>query len=494
MFSALKNTLATPITGFKLKYLPLLLIYFAYGAQGFVSIALTFWEKENLTLSTDQLLMIGVWVSLPWGMKVLFGPLIDGVKILGSKRKIYILIGAALVALQFLLLASMGTGHAFTASLGLSTYQLYLLASILGATGFVIQDVTADTMTTEVVDREGKSEEAIKSELALVQLLGRMSLYTALLAVAGLSGFVASKFSFSTVMLMALWIPALSVVGVIFLNLKENNEEASINKAILFGGIAYVSFSLWMAFSNISYGQELSFLVSAVVLIFLMRSLLKTQNRDDVIAVSLLMLVVFIFRAMPTTGPGFNWFAIDELGFDEQFFGVLKQIEAIIALGALWLMASWIVKQSIKRVYILLIVLTAAISLPEIILYYGWYENMGLSARTVALIDTAIESPLANIAMVPLLAMIAFYAPAGGRATWFAVATSMMNLALTASAMSTKYLNKVFVVTREVKDDAGQIITTADYSQLGNLMLVKTIIGLVLPLICVVLFWRNIKK
>ncbi len=487
--------LLTPVRGFRKQYLPLLLIYFAYGAQGFTTVALTFWEKDNLTLSTEQLIMIATWVTLPWSMKVLFGPLIDSVKIFGSARKIYILIGAALVAIQFLLLATMSDGHSMFTSIGMGSYQLYLFASILGALGFVIQDVTADTMTTEVVDRKGKTEAQIKAELTMVQLLGRLSLYSALLIGAAISGIVADKYEFADVMLMALAIPLLSVVGVIFLSLQEVKEQPNINTSILVAALFYIAFSSWMAFGDIQYGQEISFCISLIVLTYLIKQLLRTQAREVVLTFASLIFVVFVFRAMPSTGPGFSWFGIDQLGFDERFLGTLRTLSAVIGLVTLWLISSWIIKQSIKQIYILLIFVTAFVSLPEILLYYGWHESLGLSARTVALIDTAAEGPLANIALVPLLALIAYYAPAGSRATWFAVATSMINLALTASSMLTRYLNQIYVVSREIKNPAGDIITQADYSQLGQLMIVKTIIEFVVPLLAVLLLWhKDFKK
>ena len=50
--------------------------------------------------------------------------------------------------------------------------------------------------------------------------------------------------------------------------------------------------------------------------------------------------------------------------------------------------------------------------------------------------------------MIPLLTLIAIYAPAGHRATWFALMASLMNLALTAGALGTKYLNLIFHVDR----------------------------------------------
>jgi len=54
---------------------------------------------------------------------------------------------------------------------------------------------------------------------------------------------------------------------------------------------------------------------------------------------------------------------------------------------------------------------------------------------------------------------------------------------LSASALGTKYLNQLFVVTRQVKDKiTNEIVTTADYSELGLLLIVVTAITLILPI------------
>jgi len=93
--------------------------------------------------------------------------------------------------------------------------------------------------------------------------------------------------------------------------------------------------------------------------------------------------------------------------------------------------------------------------------------------------------------MIPLLAWIARNAPAHMKATFFAVFASFTNLALSASALGTKYLNEAFVVTREVKDKISDaIVTTADYSELGMLLITVLLITLVMP-ICVVVIIQN---
>jgi hypothetical protein len=94
-----------PILGFRLAYLPLVMIYFAYGALGLIDVSRDMWIKERLTLSPAELAGIGVWLSLPWTVKMVFGELVDSVPIFGSQRKAYVLIGAAATASGMLTLA-----------------------------------------------------------------------------------------------------------------------------------------------------------------------------------------------------------------------------------------------------------------------------------------------------------------------------------------------------------------------------------------------------
>jgi hypothetical protein len=82
--------------------------------------------------------------------------------------------------------------------------------------------------------------------------------------------------------------------------------------------------------------------------------------------------------------------------------------------------------------------------------------------------------------MIPLLTLIAFYAPAGHRATWFALMASLMNLALVAGQLQTKYLNQVFSVGRN------------DYGELGGLMIAVAVLGLLIPVGAIALFGRRV--
>src|SRR5262245_23363519 len=78
-----------PLAAFRLHYLPLLMVYFAYGALGLIDVTRDMWIKESLTLSPAALAGIGVWLSLPWTVKMVFGQMVDSVPIFGSQRRSY---------------------------------------------------------------------------------------------------------------------------------------------------------------------------------------------------------------------------------------------------------------------------------------------------------------------------------------------------------------------------------------------------------------------
>jgi hypothetical protein len=65
---------------------------------------------------------------------------------------------------------------------------------------------------------------------------------------------------------------------------------------------------------------------------------------------------------------------------------------------------------------------------------------------------------------------------------------SFTNLALSLSQLGTKYVNQIFLVTREVREPVtGALTVPADYSELGVLLITVSSLGLVLPLAAIAL-------
>jgi BT1 family len=108
--SRLNANLLRPIREFRLTYLPLVTVYFAYGALGLIDVSRDVWIKERLTLSPAELAGIAVWLSLPWTTKMVFGELVDSVPIFGSQRRSYVVLGALTTACGLLVLAGTAGG------------------------------------------------------------------------------------------------------------------------------------------------------------------------------------------------------------------------------------------------------------------------------------------------------------------------------------------------------------------------------------------------
>jgi hypothetical protein len=185
---------------------------------------------------------------------------------------------------------------------------------------------------------------------------------------------------------------------------------------------------------------------------------------------------------------------IDVLGFDQRFLSVLALIGGGLALIGMVLFRRLMAERSITFVITLLTIAGTLLALPIIGMYYGlhhWTAAMTggiVDARFIALVDTALESPLGQVAMIPMLAWIANSAPVSLKATFFAVMASFVNLALGLAQLGTKYLNQLFVVSREVKDPvSGAVSVPADYGELGALLLTAAAIGFLLPLASIML-------
>ena len=477
------DIIMTPIRAFRVRYVPLLLIYFAYGSSVFVSIAKDFWVKKELALSAEDLVALGVWLTVPWTIKMVFGQMVDSVSIFGSNRKVYVAIGAIFIALSTILLIGVVGEHTWI--IGYGKEKVYIFASVLGVVGFVMQDVVADTMTTEVVD-ETQSQDDIKKELATIQVLSRLSLGLAIFIMGWLGGELADVYSYETVFKLSLFIPILSVIGVLVVKLNPV-PVTPLNKQVFFGGLLFAIFVVLIGYNQVPYSQEIVFVVSLGIVLYMLNTLISDLSPEIIKHIKMAMIVIFVYRAMPSVGPALQWWEIDVLGFDEAFFAKLSMIGGGIALAGMWFSAKFIVNRSIGKVLIFLTIIGSLLSLPILAMYYNIHSMLGLDAHTIALVDTALASPFDYIAGVLMLTLVAIYAPKGKKGTWFALMASLMNIALSASGLLSKYLNQIFVLTREIKKD-GVVVTPANYDDLGILLWIVIGVGFIIPIVTILMF------
>ena len=326
--------------------------------------------------------------------------------------------------------------------------------------------------------------------------------------------------TYARIYLMALIVPLLSVSGVVLAGMQKlrhrkrlflrgmsrqeidtldrPEEETQPNPWYFIGGAVFVALTLIVGLTDIPYGQEIIFAGSMTIIVLLMRQLIAVLSPAQARALVGTALILFFFRAVPLPGPGQTWFQIDVLAFDQQFLSVLSLIVSVLTLVGMVVLRPTMSNRSITWLVVMLTLAAGILTLPNIGLYYGihhWTSDLTggiVDARFIAIIDTAAESPLGQIAVIPMLAWIARSAPRHLKATFFAVMASFTNLALSASALLTKYLNEIFVIAREVKDPAtGVVQTAADYSQLGVLLIMVTLITVGLPLAVIYIVQRS---
>jgi hypothetical protein len=109
-----------------------------------------------------------------------------------------------------------------------SKKSVYIFASVIAVVGFVMQDVVADTMSTEVIDKN-QSKEEIHQELASIQVLARLSLGFAIFITGWIGGELADVFKDEreVVFMIALFIPLLSILGVSLVRPSQNQQQQS---------------------------------------------------------------------------------------------------------------------------------------------------------------------------------------------------------------------------------------------------------------------------
>ncbi|HKJ50838.1 MAG TPA: hypothetical protein VKB27_05020 [Gammaproteobacteria bacterium] len=517
---------------FRWSYLPPLMIYLAAGVQGLTAIVGTFFIKEYLDLSAAFLAGLAFWAGIPWVLKMPIGHLVD---LMWRRKALLVYLGAALITASILIMYGI---IAHTAAMG-AVFKVegwFVIATLLAPTGYVIQDVVADAMTVEavpVIDEHGHAypERDIKLMHTTMQTLGRFAIIGGLAAVAILNITMFSGVEnmsetmkiqiYSEIYLMALAIPLLSVSGVLLggmmlrrraARLRELGEDHEAIDKLLFapdektranwwilgGSLAFVVFTLAVGISEVPLAQEIIFIGSMAIVLFLMYRLLLELEPDARNMLVGTAVIIFVFRAVPLPGPGYGWFEIDQLAFDQQFLSVLSLIGSMLTLAGMVVLRPLMAHRSIAYVVVLLTIAGGILMLPNIGLYYGiqqWtsaHTGGIVDARFIAVVDTAIESPLGQIAMIPMLAWIARNAPSNLKATFFAVMASFTNLALSAASLGTKYMNEIYTITREVRDRVtGAITGVADYSELGQLLIVVTLIGVAAPLLSVIWVQRS---
>jgi hypothetical protein len=438
---------------------PVLITYFCYGASTVTQVADLYFQKQTLGLVPAEVAAIAFWLGLPWSMKMIAGVASDVYPVFGSRRVAYLLLGALTSLAGYAALATVVTRKG-----------TYLAAMLAITVGFMIQDVIADALSVEVARDD--------EELATIQTYGRMALLLGGICTGYLAGWLAAILGPRATFAVGGALPLIVAAGALLVPRRPGGARLAAAdrrpadspltggraRFVLVVGLAYATFGALLNVLAVPYAEEIILVVSLILVAFLFQRV--GISRPILFAA----VVIFLFRATPVVGQGYSYWAIDRLGFDERFLGLLAQATAMLSVAGLLLFRKTLARRPVSFTLTWVVLAGTILYVPTIGLFYGLHDWLGVSARTLAFIDTTIAAPLAQLAMVPMLILIAKTVPRGAEATMFAIMASLMNLALSASQLFTRYLNDLFAVTQD------------DYSNLGRLMITVGLLGL-LPLL-----------
>ncbi|NDC90071.1 MAG: hypothetical protein EB075_14950, partial [Bacteroidetes bacterium] len=363
-----------------------------------------------------------------------------------KQKGILISVGAALVSINLLIMFGL-VQHTSDMVTVLSVEAWYIVGTLLASVGYLLQDVVADAMTVDAVptvDDEGNSldETTIKAEHVTLQSLAQFVLIGAAALVAAINMTVfqgGNSLSdththqlYANIYLYTLISPLISVCAVglaAYLacakaqvssrrrRYSEKNtlcpQKKEVNWNIFLASGLLIVFAAVLTALKIPFSQEILFLGLAFFVLFLMRRVTVSLPKNQTFMMVGIAVLVFMPGATPHPGPSPNWFSIDQLLFDEQFFSYLFFLSTLMALVGIVVLRPLLIKASIARVMVLLAIVTTVLSLPNIGMCYGlhhWTSSVtgGLvDARFIALIDTAALSPFIYLTRLPLLAWVA---------------------------------------------------------------------------------------
>ncbi|UCE88968.1 MAG: hypothetical protein JSW10_11760, partial [Pseudomonadota bacterium] len=291
----------------RLSYLPPLMVYLAAGISAITNVVGAFFVKDYLGLSAVFLAGLAFWVNVPWALKMPLGHLVD---LIWRFKSLLVFIGAGLIAASLGIMIGL-LSHPDEMRAIMPAEAWYVLSTLLAPVGYVVQDVVADAMTVEAVpsvDAHGNPypDREVKVMHTTMQTLGRFAVISGLIAVSLLNIFMFTGIEglsqaekagvYADIYLLALAIPVISVIGVtlgtVMLRVRARHlrqqglapaqierllfapaEETKPNWWIFGGSLAFVALTLAVGLGQVPFAQEIVFLGSLAIIVFLMRRL-----------------------------------------------------------------------------------------------------------------------------------------------------------------------------------------------------------------------------
>jgi folate/biopterin transporter len=397
----------------------ILLVYAVQGILGISRLAVSFFLKDELSLSPAEVAaMMGI-AALPWVVKPLFGFISDGLPIFGYRRRPYLILAGLIGTSAWLSLAKL-----------VHTPVAATCAIVMTSLSVAFSDVIVDSLVVE----RARSESL--SNLGSLQSLCWGASALGGLLTAYFSGWLLEHFSTRAVFLMTASFP-LIVSAAAWLIAEQPLDPKHDRGEVVKEQIQ----QLWQA---------------------------VTQK-----VIWLPTLFLFLWQCAPTGESAFFYFSTNDLGFPPEFLGRVRLITSLASLLGVWVFQRWLKSIPFRRIFGWSTVLSALLGLTTLLLVTHTNRQLGIDDRWFALGDSLILTVMGQITFMPVLVLAARLCPPGIEATLFALLMSIFNLAGLVSqewgALLTHYLG----ITETNFDNLWLLVLITNIASIVPLIFIK---------------------
>ena len=394
----------------------ILSVYFVQGILGLARLAVSFFLKDDLSLSPAEVGALMGIAALPWVIKPVFGFLSDGLPIFGYRRRPYLILSGILGCLSWVALATVVNSGAMATAAILAT-----------SVSVAISDVIVDSLVVERARKESLSQSG-----SLQSLTWGFSAAGGLIT-AYLSGWLLQHLSSRAVFGITAIFP-LIVAAVAWLIAEEkiggSSEDSSDNPPKVRNQIQ----QLWGAVKQKS--------------------------------IWLPTLFIFLWQATPSADSAFFFFTTNELGFEPEFLGRVRLVTSFASLLGIWLYQRYLKQVPFRVILGWSIVISSALGMTTLLLVTHANRAIGIDDHWFSLGDSLVLTVMGQIAFMPVLVLSARLCPEGVEATLFALLMSISNLGGLLSHELGAFLTHLLGVTETNFDNLWLLVIITNSSTL----------------------------
>jgi len=352
----------------------ILLVYFVQGVLGLARLAISFFLKDELSLSPAQVAALMGVAALPWVIKPVFGFLSDSVPLFGYRRRSYLVLSGLLGMGSWVALATVvHSAWAATAAIAVSSLSI------------AVSDVIVDSLVVERARQESLSDSG-----SLQSLCWGTSAVGGIIT-AYFSGFLLEHFSTHTVFAITASFPLLVSAAAWLISEAPVNEPPNLDVA----------------------RSQIAQLRQAI-----------TQKQ-----IWLPTAFLFLWQSTPTSDAAFFFFTTNELGFAPEFLGRVRLVTSVAALVGVWIFQRFLRAVPVRQIFFWTTILSTVLGMTTLLLVTHTNRSLGIDDRWFSLGDSLVLTVMGQVAYMPVLVLAARLCPPGIEATFFALLMSITNLA-----------------------------------------------------------------